>query len=82
MATGSITAASLVGPLAGHSLNDLLSAIRSGNAYSNVHTANFPNGELRGQVRPLGAVARAAHDADDDHHDDHHDDNHDDDSQS
>ena len=28
----------------------VLSAIRSGNTYVNVHTANFPNGELRGQV--------------------------------
>ncbi len=34
--------------------NDLaamLSAIRSGNTYVNVHTANFPNGEIRGQVQ-------------------------------
>jgi hypothetical protein len=74
VATGSITAASLVNSLAGHSLNDLLSAIHSGNAYANVHTANFPNGELRGQVLPLGAVARAAHEVNDDHHDDHDDD--------
>ena len=72
IASGAITAASLVNSLAGHSLNDLLSAMRSGNAYVNVHTANFPNGELRGQVHPLGAVARAAHEAKDDHHDDDH----------
>jgi len=31
-------------------LGALLTAIRSGNAYVNVHTANFPNGEIRGQV--------------------------------
>ena len=70
IASGSITAASLVGPLAGHSLNDLLSALRSSGAYTNVHTTTFPNGELRGQVVPLGAVAQAARDKhdDDDHH--------------
>lgn len=28
----------------------MLAAIRSGNAYVNVHTANFPSGEIRGQV--------------------------------
>lgn len=31
-------------------LAGLFQAIRSGNTYINVHTANFPNGELRGQV--------------------------------
>jgi len=31
-------------------LNGMLDAIRSGNTYINVHTANFPNGEIRGQV--------------------------------
>lgn len=29
----------------------LVEAIRSGNAYVNVHTTNFPSGEIRGQVR-------------------------------
>lgn len=29
----------------------LLEAIRSGDAYVNVHTANFPNGEIRGQIQ-------------------------------
>ena len=31
-------------------LAGMLEAIRSGNTYVNVHTTNFPNGELRGQV--------------------------------
>src|SRR6185436_4369439 len=33
-----VTQANLVGPLAGHSLDDLMAAIRSGQAYVNVHT--------------------------------------------
>jgi hypothetical protein len=32
-------------------LAGLFQAIRSGDTYINVHTANFPNGELRGQVQ-------------------------------
>ena len=31
-------------------VNALLEAIRSGNSYVNVHTSNFPSGEIRGQV--------------------------------
>ena len=31
-------------------LDAMVQAIRSGNAYVNVHTANFPKGEIRGQV--------------------------------
>jgi hypothetical protein len=61
LATGTITAANLVGPLAGHSLSDLVAAIESGNAYVNVHTndgigdintgpGDFPGGEIRAQM--------------------------------
>ena len=37
----------------GLTLDDILSAMRSGNAYCNIHTVNFPGGEIRGQIRPL-----------------------------
>lgn len=61
LATGTITAADLVGPLAGHPLSDLLAALESGDAYVNVHTndfvpptdtgpGDFPGGEIRGQI--------------------------------
>jgi hypothetical protein len=50
IATGTITAGSLVGPLAGHPLSDLLAAMTMWNTYTNVHTANFPSGEIRGRV--------------------------------
>ncbi len=61
LAQGTITAADLVGPLAGHPLSDLISAMRAGNAYVNVHTndgvgpintgpGDFSGGEVRGQI--------------------------------
>jgi hypothetical protein len=50
LATGTITADGLVGPLVGASLDDLVDAMRAGNAYVNVHTSQFPPGEIRGQI--------------------------------
>jgi hypothetical protein len=50
LATGIITADDLVGPLAGMSLNDLVKEMRAGNTYVNVHTFQFPAGEVRGQI--------------------------------
>jgi len=61
LAKGTLTAANLVGPLAGHPFSELVDAIRAGNAYVNVHTddgvaptntgpGDFPGGEIRGQV--------------------------------
>jgi CHRD domain len=50
IATGRITAASLVGPLKGKTINDLLEAMRSGKTYVNVHTAGHPGGEIRGTI--------------------------------
>jgi hypothetical protein len=76
IAEGTITAANLVGPLAGQELSALVDAIQAGNAYVNVHTndgiapantgpGDFPGGEIRGQL------SRRGHDHDDDHgHDD------------
>jgi CHRD domain len=61
LATGTITAADLVGPLAGQPLSALVTELRSGNAYANVHTndglgdpntgpGDFPGGEIRAQL--------------------------------
>src|SRR6202171_117669 len=51
LSQGTFTAANLTGPLAGHSLQELLTDIRSGDAYVNVHTLpNHPGGEIRGQI--------------------------------
>ena len=62
LAEGTITAANFTGPLAGQPFSALLTAIRSGNAYVNVHTndgvaptntgpGDFPGGEIRGQIQ-------------------------------
>jgi hypothetical protein len=50
LATGTITSDDLVGALAGMTLDDLLAAMRAGNTYTNVHTSQFPGGEIRGQI--------------------------------
>jgi hypothetical protein len=47
---GIVTEANLVGSLAGQPLSALVDLIRAGGAYVNVHTSQFPPGEIRGQV--------------------------------
>ncbi|MGH2603614.1 MAG: CHRD domain-containing protein [Dehalococcoidia bacterium] len=39
-----------MGSLAGQPLSALIAQIQSGNAYVNVHTTQFPGGEIRGQL--------------------------------
>ena len=61
LATGTLTAANLIGPLAGQPISALVALIESGQAYVNVHTndgvdppntgpGDFPAGEIRGQL--------------------------------
>lgn len=54
LAEGTITQADLIARPAigfGGTMAELLAAMRSGNAYVNVHTVALPGGEVRGQVR-------------------------------
>jgi hypothetical protein len=62
LATGTITSADLIGPLAGLTLADLIEEMEAGNTYVNVHTddgvaptntgpGDFPGGEIRGQIQ-------------------------------
>ena len=61
--TGTITPANVLAvPAQGIKAGDLASverAIRAGAAYANMHTSNFPTGEIRGQIKR--AEARTEH---------------------
>jgi hypothetical protein len=56
MISGVITAANVVAinaqGIAPGEFDEFASAVRSGFAYANVHTAQSPGGEIRGQVKP------------------------------
>lgn len=60
IAEGDISVANLTGPLTGTPLVVLMELIRSGAIYANVHTSDFPGGEIRGQLKGFGADAAAA----------------------
>jgi hypothetical protein len=50
LATGTITDADLVGPLAGMTVADLVQQLEAEMGYVNVHTTQYPPGEIRGQI--------------------------------
>lgn len=47
---GNITSDKLEGPLAGKELSELVSLMSDGTVYVNVHTSEFQNGAVRGQI--------------------------------
>lgn len=53
--TRTIVAADVIGPtaqgIAAGELSEVIEAIRSGNAYCNVHSSAYPPGEIRGQLK-------------------------------
>ena len=50
LAEGVITSANLIGPLSGQPLEALIDLMEQGSTYVNVHTSQFPGGEIRGQI--------------------------------
>jgi hypothetical protein len=50
MGKGKITSSDLQGSLAGKQISDLVNLMKSGGAYTNVHTQQNQNGEIRGQI--------------------------------
>jgi hypothetical protein len=65
---GVITAANVIGPagqgIAAGELAEIIAAIRAGYAYVNVHTAQFPGGEIRAQFRGKHPNRGRGHDHD------------------
>ena len=65
--SGTLTAAQVVGPAAqgipAGDLADMIKALRNGAAYANVHSQQFPGGEIRG---PLGKVGGGGDEDDND----------------
>jgi len=53
--TGTITAANVTGPasqgITAGNLDSALEAVRAHLSYANVHTTNFPGGEIRGPIQ-------------------------------
>jgi hypothetical protein len=52
LAQGTITAKQLTGPLARKTLKDLVAEMKAGKTYVNVHTRKYPDGEIRGEIKP------------------------------
>jgi hypothetical protein len=50
---GTITSNNLQGSMAGKQISDLVSIIKNGQAYVNIHTEQNKNGEIRGQILPV-----------------------------
>ena len=53
---GKITAVDLQGPLKGKTVNDLVQLINNTKTYVNIHTEQYPNGEIRGQITTVNAT--------------------------
>ena len=53
---GKITPTDLVGALQGKNINDLIQLFNNTRTYVNIHTEQFPNGEIRGEITTVNAT--------------------------
>jgi hypothetical protein len=53
---GKITAANLQGPLKEKTIADLVQLINTTQTYVNIHSVEYPNGEIRGQLTTVNAT--------------------------
>lgn len=58
LAQGVIASDDLVGPLEEEELDDLLALMEAGEIYVNVHTEQYPPGEIRGQIDRGNGITR------------------------
>lgn len=58
LAKGKATDKDLMGPMQGKTIADLVNEIKAGNAYVNVHTAEHPDGEIRGELTPKKGILK------------------------
>lgn len=53
---GKITPTDLVGALQGKNINDLIQLFNNTRTYVNIHTEQYPNGEIRGEITTVNAT--------------------------
>ena len=56
LAEGQVTSVDLVGPLKGKTINELIQLFNNTKTYVNIHTEQYPNGEIRGQITTVNAT--------------------------
>lgn len=58
-----VTASNFEGPMKGKQVSDLVTAINNGTTYVNVHTTDFPDGEIRGELMNSAKMSALANQA-------------------
>lgn len=53
---GKVTPTDLVGALQGQTINDLIQLFNNTRTYVNIHTEQYPTGEIRGQITTVNAT--------------------------